>query len=332
MQENAAYPEWTDYQKKNGLDPLGMQVGSVNLYQRLLPGISNVTLRIRYYGLYAWLSRTYSKEIRNTDPKSWQRFVRRAEALYALIAQRKGSEHGVAGVNWAERTLRDTDDKTIDFAVAAEPDSPDYYLKQAWGAFGAAYGSQLEVIGILKDADSHSILVPDGDIGNAAADAFGYGLSDLSRPFLSAINDGNVTLSILDKLAPITPSAIPQNSAERSCYENILFANLGNQKSEDIERRRSLLLLLATTQLHGHVPQVADVRWMLYAGRNAENKALPVLNSELDEQRHRWWVYQSNDLLHVCYESLLKFCLDVLSETPSGVSMPRLIGECTDAS
>jgi hypothetical protein len=48
-----AYPKWTDYQNKNGLDPLGMQNTSVNLYQRLLPGISNVTLRIRYYGLYA---------------------------------------------------------------------------------------------------------------------------------------------------------------------------------------------------------------------------------------------------------------------------------------
>ena len=44
-----AYPEWTEYRKKNGLDPLGMQTGSVNIYQRLLPGISNVTLRIRYY-------------------------------------------------------------------------------------------------------------------------------------------------------------------------------------------------------------------------------------------------------------------------------------------
>lgn len=25
------YPAWTDYQKKNGLDPLGMQNSSVNL-------------------------------------------------------------------------------------------------------------------------------------------------------------------------------------------------------------------------------------------------------------------------------------------------------------
>jgi hypothetical protein len=49
--DHIAYPEWTDYRDKGGLDPLGMQNSSINLYQRLLPGISNVTLRMRYHGL-----------------------------------------------------------------------------------------------------------------------------------------------------------------------------------------------------------------------------------------------------------------------------------------
>lgn len=40
------YPEWTEYRKKNGLDPLGMQNSSISLYQTFLPGIGNVMLRI----------------------------------------------------------------------------------------------------------------------------------------------------------------------------------------------------------------------------------------------------------------------------------------------
>lgn len=40
------FPDWTDYQKKNGLDPLGMQNSSVNLYQTFLPGISKGRLRL----------------------------------------------------------------------------------------------------------------------------------------------------------------------------------------------------------------------------------------------------------------------------------------------
>ena len=38
-----AYPEWTEYRDKGGLDPLGMQNSSTNLYQRLLPGISKTS-------------------------------------------------------------------------------------------------------------------------------------------------------------------------------------------------------------------------------------------------------------------------------------------------
>ncbi len=60
-----------------------MQNSSVAVYQTLLPGVSNVTLRMRYYGLYAWLRCIYGK-----------RFIRRAEALYALIAYRHGGERG----------------------------------------------------------------------------------------------------------------------------------------------------------------------------------------------------------------------------------------------
>ena len=95
------YPEWTEYRKKNGLDPLGMQNSSISLYQTFLPGISNVTLRMRYYGFYAWLCRTYAQRIGRTNPEYWKRFIRRAEALYALIAYKRRGETGVAGIEWA---------------------------------------------------------------------------------------------------------------------------------------------------------------------------------------------------------------------------------------
>ena len=127
------YPEWTECSKKNGLDPLGMQNSSVSLYQTFLPGISNVTLRMRYYGLYAWLCRTYAKKDGDTNLESWKRFVRRAEALYALIAYRHGSEAEVAGIEWAQKVLDGADGEIVKFAVAAEPGSETYYLKQAWG-------------------------------------------------------------------------------------------------------------------------------------------------------------------------------------------------------
>ena len=98
-----------------------MQNSSISLYQTFLPGISNVTLRMRYYGFYAWLCRTYAQRIGSTNPEDWKRFIRRAEALYALIAYKRGGESGVAGIEWAQRTLDANDTGSIDFATATDP-------------------------------------------------------------------------------------------------------------------------------------------------------------------------------------------------------------------
>jgi len=38
-----------------GLDHLGTQAPCVLIYSQLLPGITNVTDRARYYSLYPWL-------------------------------------------------------------------------------------------------------------------------------------------------------------------------------------------------------------------------------------------------------------------------------------
>jgi len=84
-------PGWTELAEKTGLDPLGMQNASTVLYQSLLPGISNVTLRVRYYGLYPWLVDQYARLVGNPDPVVWRQHIRRAEAVYALVAQRAAS-------------------------------------------------------------------------------------------------------------------------------------------------------------------------------------------------------------------------------------------------
>jgi hypothetical protein len=82
----------------SGLDPLGLQAASVRLYQTLLPGISNVTLRARYYGLCAWLSDAYATRNHNADPENWKKTVRRSEALCALDRLRKTLEE--AGIQF----------------------------------------------------------------------------------------------------------------------------------------------------------------------------------------------------------------------------------------
>ena len=216
-----AFPEWTEYRKKNGLDPLGMQTSSVSFYQGLLPGISNVTLRMRYYGFYAWLCDTYAKKVGDTNPESWKRFVRRAEALYALVSERHGNETGVAGIRWARKRLQASKSGSLEFAQDAEPGSSSHYLKQKWGAYGAAYASQLHEMGVFGAVEGHDIPVPGPKFGDDLVSAFSQGNEQVLNLYFDIINRGAVSLDELDALYSISPSEISSNSDERKWYEKI---------------------------------------------------------------------------------------------------------------
>lgn len=136
-------PEWTEKADKRGNDPLGMQNTSVAIYQSLMPGISNVTLRVRYYGFYVWLTDEYARNSGSTDIEEWCIFLRRAEALYALTAYFNSERPGIAGTDWAKRTIEGTTKSIIKFEDSTDRTGNTQYLKQKFGAFGAAYGVDL---------------------------------------------------------------------------------------------------------------------------------------------------------------------------------------------
>ena len=80
-----------------GLDHLAVQAPCINVYGRLLPGITNVTDRARYYSFYPWLIWAF-------DQRGWTKYddkfverVRRADCLFSMIALRhaiiSGSEY-----------------------------------------------------------------------------------------------------------------------------------------------------------------------------------------------------------------------------------------------
>jgi hypothetical protein len=321
-------PEWTEYRTKNGLDPLGMQNSSVSLYQMLLPGVGNVTQRVRYYGLYAWLSWIYAQRIGDTNSESWKRFIRRAEALYALIAQRRGGETGIAGIRWAGRTLAGTSARTIDFKDDAEPGSATSYFAVEWGVFGLAYRSQLFQIGILTTSDEHEIDIPSQEIGEPLARAFDKELGNLAAPFYSTIRRSRVTPSELDNFARLSASGVLKKSAERGLYERILFARGERSTASDRTRRLSLLLILKTAAQLKRMPTADDVRWILYAGKDELGRTFSPGTPDLEAQRQRWLVYQANDLCHLALETILKYALDVLGEFSRGIMPSALIARC----
>src|ERR1017187_1871473 len=68
----------------DGLDHLGIELVSVNLYQAMLPGLTNVTERARYYTFYPWvLHRFAQEEPKERSKRTWRTWFRSLDFAYA---------------------------------------------------------------------------------------------------------------------------------------------------------------------------------------------------------------------------------------------------------
>lgn len=321
--EQMAVPRWTKLSKKRGVDPLGMQNSSVRIYQRLLPGISNVTLRIRYYGLYVWLAERYARDIGDTDQTTWQRRIRRAEALYALIAKVKGGEKGVGGAEWAERRLATAGERKLDFRDDTEPGSNTHYLQNPWGVFGQAYQSQLFAIRLLAHASDHEIATPAQGVGDELAQAFAASAGEMGELFLRTLDRGWTLRKDLEAMSSITPSSITRGK-ERDCYQALLLRSPAEADGPDVERCKTLQLILHWAAATDRTPRSDGLRWSMYSG--CLDKGQPwVLPDNLEAHRLRWSVYQANEIAHIALETLLKGLLNQLEAHPAGCPLEQLI-------
>ena len=80
----------------DGLDHLGVELISVNLYQAMLPGITNVTERARYYSFYPWCIHRYAQGgPSNRTRTNWLRWLRALDFSYATacLAHDQQSEY-----------------------------------------------------------------------------------------------------------------------------------------------------------------------------------------------------------------------------------------------
>lgn len=319
-----ALPQWTSKADKRGLDPLGMQNSGVVLYQALLPGISNITLRMRYYGFFCWLSDAYARRGVTTDFEIWRRWVRRAEALYALICADATGEGGVGGIDWALRRLQLGED-VIDFSVAASTDkNATRYLIQSLGVFGAAYYTQMQEMGLFEEGPN-GIQRVSGDAGRAAAAAFRASIGPkVEAMFIEAVDTAQVDRPTLAALHPMVPSAIPDPSDERVMYEDTLFAAGPQKLATDKSRRASLSLILDVAARESRKPSPESVRWALF------DPPEQPLAPDLEAQRLLWEAYQCQDLFQVAAAGLLAWAISIMAESDEGQTLAGIQGAVVD--
>ena len=128
---------------------MGMLNIGEQVFTMLLPGLNNITERIRYYSFYCWFFGWYAKEIGSKNPKELNKYIRRAEYLLALIAA-KSNTSGIAGITEATKNYNVN---TVQFSLEEgtgehKENFENTYWKNARGVFGTNYVNSLKLIGL----------------------------------------------------------------------------------------------------------------------------------------------------------------------------------------
>ena len=229
-----------------GLDPLGLQTASERAYSYLLPGLNNVTGRIRYYSFYCWLLHSYAIRKRSTDPSDQKKFIRRAEFIIALLSQYLDGENGaIPGSLYASQTIENKTSSIFDLLKATynEDGSTDKtYWKFHSGAFGQYYLGSLRQIGLISERSLGSgvfVRTPkiNEDIvsGEDLALAFDSNISAINRElFFECISKGNITENeIQELLSDFNLTKVPEETLEAKLLLKALLSKDEPLKEED---------------------------------------------------------------------------------------------------
>ena len=240
-------PSWTDRATYSlGRDPLGLQATSVRIYRSLVPGLTNVTNRLRYYSFYCWVIDLWEKQSYADSNRRWNSFIRRAEALYAIasfVADERQSG-GLAGGDWAAVVdLRPDTLPTgiLDLTIHDDPSTKGRYLGAPAGNFGQFYVASMLENRML--APSRGVPLVSRELGRSMAKAFAEFAGEIALLVSDAIAGGAVKVSDLAKIGhSIGPFAIPKDFEEMTYLRGFLGGSGGGHQA--IARRSSAWLVL----------------------------------------------------------------------------------------
>lgn len=297
-----------------GLDHLGVQAPCVALYAQLLPGITNVTDRARYYSFHPWLIRSFEQRYQDHSADEFCRVLRRAECLFALSAIRHArvqaddeGRHGVGMVGRFTLLRIPEDQKSIPLDEYAGLEGPNRYFKNRLGGLGQYYFGPLRDLRVLDYTTEHERTLPgyDKSRGAALADAFGVGVPE--QAFFRLLEKDSVRWTDLDALADFCPCRLVDRPAERNLLLDLFLARSeAYQVPEAGNRRASLALIL---DLVGRVAELDDYslenifRASAYAGVLPDGTRWDV-HPALRQIQRGWAVYERNELLSVALQAL----------------------------
>lgn len=300
---NSIYPFWGEnINLITGLDPLGLQVTSEATYATMLPGLSNLTNRLRYYGFYCWLIDFYFRKEKKGNQNEQYRFIRRAELMIAIIMQSHRPEiTQITGSLFAANLIKD-EQSTYNLAAGADKDSGNEknYWKFPSGAFGQYYFGALQALSLAVRYENDK-----GDIifnitqphprqkvsGKQLADAFDEGLTtEIKTLFYNCITKGKLSNEDIHELISyFAIDKINPESTEWTLYIEMLLDK--DYPSKEIEeeftfhRRNTITSLLSTANENNR-----EYDWYVYLDDCYEQKFENKESTDIG-----WYCYQLNE-------------------------------------
>lgn len=319
-----------------GLDHLGTQTPCQLIYQQLLPGITNVTDRARYYSLYPWLIWSFDKRYPGASAGRFVELFRRADFLLTLIAERHAQAtgepdflHGAAMVGRTQLRAafeRLESDKVIDLnEFATRENVQTRYFKAKLGGLGQYYLGTLAELRLLDTANKEWIEYT-SELGLPIAEALESAVTKPKADRLwRIVESGSVTAKDLDALSPFCPCGLKPGTQEHALLEELFFVDKEEYAESGSQRRASIAMLLHLASSLVSRPdaefEVGTFRSAAYTG-HLPGGALWSIPRGLADTRKWWGIYQANELLSISFLSLLASALYELERNRANSDMP----------
>lgn len=305
---------------KIGLNPLGVRNAGEALFTRLLPGMNNVTLRIRYYSFYCWIVTQFYKGRDKVSKDEFNLFIRKAELLLALVDAYTDNPGGVPGTLFAVARRDESQTGLFDLneGAALKQRSGTYWANQGgvlsqyyiaslldMGLFGVnAHNSKL--FNIYRDDTSGFVN------GDMLADAFQESIGkEAANLFLSYIEKGNVTVEQLKALQePFGMKSLVGKDTERDLLTKMLLQQ-DYPAREEVSWHRKRTILYFLEYAAQATEKLSDLDFAAYMyDRYAESPATQ------DQTSLMWYCFHLNDEWQYMFTQLFVRTLEKLRGKP----------------
>ena len=295
-----------------GRDPLGVQNSSIAVYSTLLPGMTNLTLRLRYYGMYLWLLDEYHNLPKESpfkqSPKAQYTFIRRAELITAfLMVNKHPNELSVVGNDYANRYIQQANDIGFyDIALGADQNKDTVKGTVYWeynsGALGQYYAGSLFALNLAESKNGYFERTE--EFGKILAESYRKSLSkDAGILFLKRIDEGKLHLDDLELLDEIALNKEFKNSPEGEFYFKMLLSDDGMKNktvSQKITSQRKESISLFLNLINDGEENLNIYNLPL----NSYSTCLNKNRNEISEANFGWYYYYLNELAHHSLESV----------------------------